>query len=133
MPTAPLRPCSQAGCPNLVTKGRCQSCGGEVSPEVRKSMYDTPEWRAIRREHLAANPRCQCEIHEGKADAPRAVHVDHLKPHRGDPKLFYDRKNLSSRAHSCHASKTARTDGWGNDRYDDQIHLPYSKTRRSNR
>ena len=29
--------------------------------------------------------------------------VDHIKPHRGDAELFWDRDNLQSLCHSCHS------------------------------
>ena len=42
---------------------------------------------------------------EGKATPAYAV--DHIRPHRGDAALFWDRANLQSLCRSCHARKTA--------------------------
>ncbi|WP_244116465.1 HNH endonuclease [Burkholderia gladioli] len=40
-----------------------------------------------------------------------ATDVDHIVPHRGDQKLFWNRSNWQALCHSCHARKTAREDG----------------------
>ena len=34
--------------------------------------------------------------------------IDHFIPHRGDKKLFWDRKNWRATCDSCHNAKTAR-------------------------
>lgn len=50
------------------------------------------EWQKARLEHLRRHPLCvMCQ--------PRCVQatvVDHIKPHQGDPVLFWDRKNWQS-------------------------------------
>ncbi|WP_423837057.1 HNH endonuclease [Sutterella wadsworthensis] len=46
-----------------------------------------------------------------------ATDVDHIKPHRGDPILLFDEKNLQALCHACHSRKTASEDGgFGNER-----------------
>ena len=40
-----------------------------------------------------------------------ATVVDHIKPHKGNEKLFYDLKNLQSMCKPCHDRKTAKKDG----------------------
>jgi len=37
--------------------------------------------------------------------------VDHIIPHRGNQKLFWDTKNWQAMNHVCHNRKTAREDG----------------------
>ena len=75
-----------------------------------KNIYLTPQWRRIRRRHLRSNPFCRyCEqagiTNDGtrtplgkKQTNPRKRHlvVDHITPHRGDPKLFTDPANLQT-------------------------------------
>ncbi|WP_435645121.1 HNH endonuclease [Butyricicoccus porcorum] len=36
----------------------------------------------------------------------RATVVDHIVPHRGDPKLFWDQTNWQSLCKQCHDRKT---------------------------
>ena len=40
-----------------------------------------------------------------------ATDVDHIRPHKGDPELFWDWDNLQALCHECHSKKTAREDG----------------------
>ena len=72
------------------------------------SIYLTPAWKALRKRVLQEQPICAaCLMH-------RASHVDHIKAHRGDPALFWDRSNLQGLCRSCHSSKTNKKDGgWG--------------------
>jgi 5-methylcytosine-specific restriction endonuclease McrA len=37
--------------------------------------------------------------------------VDHIKPHHGDQKLFWDPKNHQALCTDCHGAKTASEDG----------------------
>lgn len=41
----------------------------------------------------------------------RAEVVDHIIPHRGDMKLFWQRSNWQAMSKSCHDAKTAKEDG----------------------
>lgn len=40
-----------------------------------------------------------------------AIIVDHIIPHRGDMKLFWDEDNWQSLCKHCHDVKTAKEDG----------------------
>jgi 5-methylcytosine-specific restriction protein A len=43
--------------------------------------------------------------------------VDHIRPHRGEQSLFFDRANLQGLCKPCHDRKTTRHDGgFGNPR-----------------
>ena len=76
--------------------------------EPWRALYQTPEWKALRREVLAeAGHRCQCPQHAGKFLLPRATDVHHRIPHRGNRQLFYLRSNLEALAHACHSRATA--------------------------
>jgi len=75
--------------------------------EVSERAYDarrgsstdrgyTWKWRVESKQFLAAHPWCvMCQ-----ADVPmryeRALIVDHIKPHRGNQTLFWDRSNWQS-------------------------------------
>ncbi len=65
-------------------------------------------WRKARKGHIRNHPICVLCWLEGIV-TPATV-VDHIKPHRGDPKLFWDRNNWQSLCKRHHDSKTARED-----------------------
>lgn len=115
--TAPLMPCGHSGCPELVRGGGyCDKHRKEykrtrraLRPERVESkeyhnLYYTKRWRTMRAEQLIAEPFCrECGRHGVRQ---RATDVDHIKAHRGDLKLFYDKSNLQSLCHECHSRKT---------------------------
>ncbi|MGN8738508.1 HNH endonuclease signature motif containing protein [Bilifractor sp. HCP3S3_D3] len=57
-------------------------------------------WRSI---HSA---RSACDM----ASLHPATVVDHIVPHRGDPKLFWDRSNWQALCKRCHDKKTRKYD-----------------------
>ncbi len=58
----------------------------------------------MRAYQLTLEPYCrECARH---GITTRATDVDHIIPHRGDRRLFYDETNLQSLCHSCHSRKT---------------------------
>lgn len=123
MPVAPLRLC-QGGCGARVATGRCDACrqrqgrhrrageGWRKAPGAHGALidvYQTPRWKALRREVLeAAQYLCQCDDC-ARLPCPRpATTCDHKVPHRGDPTLLWSRDNLQALAAECHSRKTAR-------------------------
>ena len=42
-----------------------------------------------------------------------ATVVDHVVPHRGDQRLFWDESNWAPACKPCHDAKTAREGRWG--------------------
>lgn len=49
---------------------------------------------------LNRHPFCQCPHHYG-LKIPATV-VDHIKPHKGDARLFFNTNNLQSMTKECH-------------------------------
>lgn len=60
-------------------------------------LYNTPEWRAIRREVLARDPVCRFCKKE------KSTTVDHIERHRGDPAKFF-RGPFQGLCKRCHDS-----------------------------
>jgi 5-methylcytosine-specific restriction protein A len=58
---------------------------------------------------LQINPLCVSCLKEGITRAARVV--DHIIPHKGDMKLFWDRSNWQSLCIEDHNKKTATEDG----------------------
>lgn len=83
-----------------------------AAPKKRLTAHQrgyTSRWRRISQEFLKAHPLCaECE-RNGKVTP--ATCVDHIVPHKGNPKLFWDQKNWQPLCQSCHSRKTASEDG----------------------
>ena len=74
---------------------------------IQNDIYDR-RWRRVSKAFLRAHPLCvACEA-EGKL-TPATV-VDHIVPHRGDRKLFWDESNWQGLCKRCHDTKTLTED-----------------------
>jgi 5-methylcytosine-specific restriction protein A len=89
---------------------RAKRIGGEKPkiesrPSAAKRGYDG-RWRKAREGYLRKHPLCVlCEA--GKRVVVATV-VDHIVPHRGDDRLFWDSSNWQALCKTCHDRKTAR-------------------------
>jgi 5-methylcytosine-specific restriction protein A len=63
-------------------------------------MYCSKKWRAARAQFLSEYPQC-------RSCGQKATLVDHIKSHRGDVHLFWDRNNWQPFCFKCHSKKTA--------------------------
>ncbi len=54
-------------------------------------LYDLRRWRRESRAYLQRNPLCR--MCEAQGRTTLATVVDHIKPHRGDPELFWNQEN----------------------------------------
>lgn len=103
MPTSPPRPCTQPGCPNLVTlTSRCPQHRPPpwttTTTSAHTRGYGTT-WRRTRVQVLRREPDCRyC--------GQPATEVDHIIPlhHGGTMNLT----NLQPLCHQCHTLKTTR-------------------------
>lgn len=114
MPNIPKRPCCVSGCTNYAEpgQGRCKTHSRPKISEYREktnALYKTARWQAMRQKQLAREPLCRSCMSAGKITA--ASEVDHIVPHKGNERLFYDAGNLQSLCHGCHSTKTARENG----------------------
>lgn len=71
----------------------------------------TYRWQQARLAYLQLHPLCECDECTRTGRARAATVVDHVIPHRGDSRLFWDRSNWKAMAKPCHDAKTAREDG----------------------
>lgn len=73
----------------------------------------TREWRKVSRAFLQANPVCSGfdSLCEERGLVRPSTEVDHVIPHRGNMRLFWDQTNWQGLCHTCHCRKTAREDG----------------------
>lgn len=76
----------------------CKACADEAMVLVKEEFLDLDE----------AHPLCVQCAKQGKY--VRATVVDHIIPHRGDQKLFWDQNNWQALCKSCHDKKTLTED-----------------------
>lgn len=110
MPPRALRVCPIPGCAELTRDRYCQQHMRERQkavdskrPNYRERGYSN-EWDKARRHYLKENPLCV--VCGGKANT-----VDHINPHKGDKRLFWDKSNWQSMCRKHHSQKTAKVDG----------------------
>jgi 5-methylcytosine-specific restriction enzyme A len=116
VPSAPLRECSWSGCRTLVTRGRCdaheaivvareaerRAAFDRARPNATARGYGT-KWRNYSKRRLRSHPLCvMCAA---KGITRLAEVTDHIVPHRGDKKLFWDPKNHQSLCRPCNTTK----------------------------
>lgn len=66
-------------------------------------------WQKARKAYLAQHPLCvHCEA-EGRVTP--ATDLDHIVPHKGDMRLFWQTSNWQPLCKPHHSAKTAREDG----------------------
>jgi 5-methylcytosine-specific restriction protein A len=120
-PMAPMRPCGYPGCATLTDTARCERHRIQERRELEARRGSAASrgygrrWRAARKLFLDRNPLCaECQ-QMGRLTA--ATIVDHVIPHKGDTRLFWDMDNWEAICKSHHDQKTASQDGgFGNKR-----------------
>ena len=119
MGTMAPRPCNPRGCPFTIRGAQryCNRHENEALDDRRRkdARRGTAtergyggRWQRERAVYLALNPLCKDPDtrHEGRTIA--STTVDHIKPHRADPNLFWDQNNWQALCKPCHDAKTGR-------------------------
>ncbi len=116
-PFKPKRPCSHPGCPRLTDGGKCEEHQKQEQRQYDQERDQTearqwihsPRWRKASKAFLVGHPLCaECE-RQGRTKA--AYLVDHIRPHRGDYKLFWSESNWQGLCNPCHEEKH-KEDRW---------------------
>ena len=111
MPRNPPRPCRYPGCPGLCEHGQvyCKDHLQWSSDRLRGGAdargYNSG-WRKARKAFLQQHPLCVQCMKEGRL-TPATV-VDHIVPHRGNERLFWDVNNWQPLCADCHGQKTGK-------------------------
>jgi 5-methylcytosine-specific restriction enzyme A len=118
MPMAAPHPCAKPHCPQLCARGQRYCPEHETAAHradaarrgnFRERGYSS-KWDRFRLQFLKANPLCVMCKKDGRI-APARV-CDHVVPHRGDPKKFWNPDGgFQALCISCHSKKTAKEDG----------------------
>jgi 5-methylcytosine-specific restriction protein A len=120
MPIQASKPCRHHGC-NALTRevgGYCKDHLRVVQQKVEQQRESSSargygyKWQQARIQFLREHPLCMCDdCQAGKLRVTAATDVDHITPHKGDMKLFWNRNNWQALSKSCHSKKTAKEDG----------------------
>lgn len=115
MPTKPKKLCRSSGCCNLTENRYCEQhhrLDKKLRDQRREGStqrgYDG-RWNKYRITFLRSHPLCVRCLSQEKVVA--ASVVDHIIPHKGDGKLFWQVSNHQALCKSCHDLKTATEDG----------------------
>lgn len=119
MASKPKKLCNAPGCVELTTEAYCEKHKLERLREAdsrrissTKRGYDS-RWKKYRFIFLQKHPLCVSCKDQGRLTT--ATVVDHITPHKGDMRLFWDPKNHQALCKQCHDRKTAsEDDGFGN-------------------
>jgi 5-methylcytosine-specific restriction protein A len=104
MPRKPKRPCRHPGCPNLSDEPYCAQHQKPYARETAAQRGYDGRWRKARVLFLRKHPLCAGCLRENQL-TPATV-VDHIIPHRGDDRLFWDQSNWQPLCKACHDRKT---------------------------
>lgn len=110
MPMKPKKPCRHPGCPKLTDGMYCEeheAMHRSDRASACKRGYNS-RWQKARLRYLKAHPLCVMCMKENRL--VRATVVDHIRPHRGDPVLFWDESNWQALCKQCHDKKTWNED-----------------------
>lgn len=113
-PQRAKRPCLVSSCKEYASnKGYCEDHQDKIRTKDRhrgtahERGYDA-QWDKARLEFLDEHPLCVDHKKRGYIEV--ATVVDHIVPHKGDKKLFWDQNNWQSLCKSCHDRKTQSED-----------------------
>ena len=120
MPFAPQKPCAQSGCSALAVQGETYCAKHKQAKQKQKKEQDKKRgpsckrgygrvWQKYRLIYLTEHPICM-ECKKQNRITPATV-VDHIKAHKGDMELFWEKDNHQALCKKCHDRKTAREDG----------------------
>jgi 5-methylcytosine-specific restriction protein A len=113
MPVSPMRRCGTVGCSGLTKERFCAKCkadGARVSRTPAERGYGY-KWQQYSKGYLAQHPYCVDPFNRHGGQPVRSAVTDHIKAHKGNQQLFWDRKNHQALCMSCNSYKAATIEG----------------------
>ena len=87
-----------------------------VAMNPLRRAYGTARWKRLV-EKIKQRDQWTCqqtgELLNGKYPAPNSPAVDHIRPHRGDPELFWDENNMQLVSKGWHDREKQRQEAMG--------------------
>lgn len=126
MPSAPLKQCRKPGCPNVSKGSYCELHAKKRIAVAKQKSREYDKLRGTRTERGYDNRWLRaskhfikgkvCVICEKNGIVKMAECTDHITPHKGDMKLFWDRNNWQPLCLSCNTQKAIKEEGaFGNE------------------
>ena len=114
MPFQPPTQCKHGRCSKLIPYGErfCEEhkpLHASDRASAGKRGYNS-RWQKARAAYLKEHPLCVLCMQQDLPQYVKATVVDHIKPHRGDKKLFWDESNWQPLCKPCHDKKTWNED-----------------------
>lgn len=112
MSNLPYRMCNKCGCTRLTHQSYCDIHRQEKNKDGRPSAYKrgyNRAWQKASKSYLLHNPFCVRCLEAGTHSKSEVV--DHIKPHKGNQQLFWDKSNWQPLCKRCHDKKTVLEDG----------------------
>jgi 5-methylcytosine-specific restriction enzyme A len=81
--------------------------------EQAAKWYKSKQWQQLRQHILTKHPYCQCPYHKGADRSAPSEVVDHITPHRGDKRTFFNASNLQGMSKHCHDKHKQRQERSG--------------------
>ena len=110
MPYKPRPGCRYPLCSNKADKG---SSYCKIHKKIMEKQRSTPtergydyKWQKFRKEYLKKNPFCVVCLNKGKLIQAKVI--DHIVPHKGNERLFWDENNMQTLCIRCHNKKTGK-------------------------
>ena len=109
----PPKPCYEPGCPRVTYSTYCPIHAKENDTDYRRHRGSsnkrgyTYRWQQERKAYLTRYPLCK-DCLDTYSEIRTATEVDHIIPHKGDMKLFWNTSNWQGLCKSCHSKKTAK-------------------------
>lgn len=99
--------------------------------QLYRKWYKTAKWKALRKACLLRD-RYQCRIRMSGCRINASL-ADHIVPHRGDMRLFFDLTNLQASCKHCHDSHKKRAENRDYDGAVDSFGWPVDENHPANR
>ena len=118
MTMRPTKPCAK--CKRVLTQETyCSVCAIAKKKQYQSQrnnswqyLYNSGRWRKQRRFFLINHPLCVYHLTQGVS--VEATVVDHIIPHKGDERLFWDHNNWQALCKWCHDVKTSNEGSFAN-------------------
>lgn len=105
VPSKPLRYCLEPSCSERVETGRCQAharAQDRARGTSTERLYDS-RWRSYSLRFRGRHPFCWYCLAQDRTTV--AACVDHIDPHRGDRRRFWDTSNHAAACLACNTTK----------------------------
>ena len=103
-------PCRHPGCPKLTDGLYCEEHEALHRGDRARQQAWLQQAVAEGKGKISEGTSFVCSVLKGRSCSDSNPWSSHIRPHRGDPVLFWDEKNWQSLCKPCHDKKTWNED-----------------------